>query len=162
MREYATVTPTRKPLTRRERIEALLDHWPDYWETASRDDGPSGDGGVFLLPGMSRHPSVIELGRCLGALHEHAPSKSAHLFAYYGAPFRTVDRRRLIKVKGKKSHLVDERVRERVVPSWVRLQKVRDAVALIAQEPVDDAQALRRPWCFRGSPFLPAPLLEAA
>ena len=152
-----------KALSRRERIEVLLDHWPDFFETAARDGGPSGDGGVYLLPGMSRHPSVVELGRALGALAEFAPSKAAHLFAFYGSPWRTVDRSRRVRSKGR-FHVVEERVRERVVPSWVRLQKVRDAVALLAYEPKSDASLeianAHRPWAFRGEVFVPAPLLE--
>lgn len=148
-----------KPLSRRERIEVLLEHWPDFFEVAARDDGPSGDGGVYLLPGMSRHPSVVELGRALGSLRAFAPGKSAHLFAFYGAPWRTVDRPRRIKGRNGKSGFVVVRVRERVPPSWVRLQKVRDGVALVSQD-VSSGVALRRPWCFRGEVFIPAPLLE--
>lgn len=148
-----------RSLSRRERIEVLLDHWPDFFETAVRDGGSSGDGGVFLLPGMSRHPSVVELGRALGALRVVAPNKSAHLFAFYSSPFRNVDRKRRVMSKGR-FHLVEERVRERVPPPWVRLQKVRDALALVAQEPRSVLEAERRPWCFRGDVFIPAPLLE--
>lgn len=161
----------RKPLSRRERIELLLEHWPDFWECAARDDGPSGDGGVYLLPGMSRHPSVIELGRALGALATFAPSKSTHLFAYYAAPFRTVRSAKETRTKhGRKVKLAGNPAdpkswaysRERVLPSWVRLQKVHDGVTLIAQEPADQQQAERRPWQYRGAVFIPQPLLQVA
>lgn len=141
--------------TRLGRLVVLLDHWPDYYETAARDSGPNGDGGVFLLPGMSRHPSVVELGRALSELRSFAPNKSAHVFAYYSAPWRNVDQKRRVRVKGK-FMVVDERVRQRVLPAWVRNEKVRDGVRLIAQ----DAGGEARPWCFRGDVFIPAPLLE--
>lgn len=155
------MTATRKP-TRRERIELLLEHWPDYWETAARDEGPSGDGGVYLMPGMSRHPSVIELARALTALHAYAPGKSAHLFAFYAAPFRTVDYQRRVRGKNGRYAYVPDRKRERVTPPWVRLPNVQDGVALIAHEPLNDAQAQRRPWAYRGQPFLPQPLIADA
>lgn len=142
-----------KPLSRRERIEVLLDHWEDFFECAARDDGPSGDGGVFLLPGMSRHPSVVELGRALGCLRDFAPNKAAHLCGFYGSSFRNVDRKR--RVRSRRGFvLVDERVRERVVPGWVRAQKVRDGVALVSQD-VSVGLEERRPWIFRGAVFLP-------
>lgn len=156
------MTAARKPLTRRERIELLLEWWPEFWETASRDDGPSGDGGVYLLPGMSRHPSVVELTRALNALRTYAPSKASHLFAFYAAPFRTVDYQRRAKGKNGRYAYVPDRRRERVTPSWVRTQKVKDGVSLIAQEPTCPEQAERRPWQYRGEPFIPQPLLQVA
>lgn len=145
-----------KPLTRRERIETLLDHWDDFYAVAGRDQSASSNGGVYLLSGMSHHPSVIELCRALQALRAFAPSKYAHLCGYYSAPYRTTERKRRIVGRKGKSGYVPERVRERVVPAWVRAQKVRDAVALVSQ----DAGGEARPWCFRGEPFLPKPLLE--
>lgn len=146
------------PLTRRERIELLLEHWPDYYECAAKDDGPSGDGGVFLMPGMSRHPSVVELRRALIALRQIAPSSAGQIIGFYSAPYRCVDRQRRIRGKNGKFGYVPERRRERIVPAWVRAQKVEDGVTLIAQEPADEAEAERRPWCFRGQPFLPTPV----
>jgi hypothetical protein len=145
-----------KPLSRRERIEVLLDHWPDFWDVASRDAGFVGEGNGWRLSGMSRHPSVVELGRALESLRVFAPNKFAHLAGFYGSEWRSVDRPRRIRGKNGKLGFVDERVRERVVPGWVRAQKVRDAVSLVAQ----DCPGAGRPWIFRGDPFLPAPLLE--
>jgi hypothetical protein len=159
------------------RIVVLLDHWQDFFETSARDDGPSGDGGVYLLPGMSRHPSVVELGRALGQLWLFAPGCSAHLFAYFAAPIRNTDRRRRVKSKGK-FHVVDERVRARVLPSWIQEKRVVAGVRFVAQEPLCESCRLRsgdrergcagcasvaliRPWCYKGEVFLPAPLLES-
>lgn len=145
-----------KPLTRKERIEVLLDHWEDFYAIASRDDALGGIGGVYLMNGMSHHPSVVELGRALMALREFAPRKYQHLAGYYSSPYRNTDRKRRLVGKRGKSALVDERVRERVKPSWVDMGKVRDAVALVSQDSACDA----RPWCFRGDPFIPKPLME--
>lgn len=150
-----------KPLTRRERIEVLLDHWPDFFDVGQRDLILSGEGGVFRLSGMSRHPSVVELARALAELRAFAPNKYAHLAGFYGSPYRTIDRkgRRRVGRKGR-TEQTSVRVRERVVPAWVRAQKVRDAVSLLAQ-PVNGRLEEARPWCFRGEPFLPGPLLES-
>lgn len=158
------------------RIVVLLDHWSDFYETAARDDGPSGDGGVYLLPGMSRHPSVVELGRALESLWLFAPGCSAHLFSYYASPFRLVDSRRKVKAKGK-SFWQEERIRVRVLSGWISDGRVKAGVRFVAQEPVCVSCRLRpdgrvagcsgcaavavvRPWCYRGWPELPAPLLE--
>jgi hypothetical protein len=137
----------------------LLDHWADFFETAARDDGPSGDGGVFLLPGMSRHRSVVELGRALESLWWYVPGCSAHLFAFYAAPFRTTTGWRDLKVKGRKRRL-EVPVRERVLPSWVKRSRVEDGVRFVAQKPRSPAEAVVRPWCFRGEPHIPLQLLE--
>ena len=128
-----------KRLTRRERVELLLEHWVDFFETSSRDDGPEGQGGVYLLPGMSRHPSVVELGRCIGVLRGRAPVATAHLMAFYTAPFKVKWSRR--KVMGPQGRLVlSEPVAERVrlVPSWVRRRKVSRSVDLLCELFVGD------------------------
>jgi len=157
------------------RIIFLLSHWQDFFETAARDDGPTagecpacagwyskkhtcGTTGVYLLPGMSRHRSVVELGRALGELRYYAPGCSAHLFGYYGSPFRTALGWREVRVKGRKRR-IEMLVLERVLPSWVELRRVEAGVLFVAQKPRSSAESLLRPWCFRGNPKIPAPLL---
>lgn len=161
--------------SREGRVVFLLSHWNDFFETAARDDGPSsgecaacagwyakkhtcGTTGVYLLPGMSRHRSVVELGRALGSLRFYAPGCAAHLCGYYDAPFRTTVAWREVRVKGRKRR-IQRPVLERVLPSWVEKRQVEAAVRFVAQKPRSDAEALLRPWCFRGNPRIPAPLL---
>jgi hypothetical protein len=148
--------------TREGRVAELLNHWLDFFDPGG---AAAGGGGVLMLPGMSQHPSVVELGRALEALQLFAPNKSAHLFAFYASPFRTWRAGRPVKggrrVRGDLSDPSTKtwvHGRERVVPSWVREGKVRDGVRLIAQRPPGRPEL--RPWCFRGEVFLPAPLLE--
>src|SRR5215207_6094873 len=123
-----------KPLTRRERIETLLDHWPDFFDSGGAG---TGGGGVFMLPGMSRHPSVVELGRALAELKAAHRGSFAHLSGFYASPYRTVERQRRIRGKNGKSGLVAERVRERVVPRWVVTARAVECVGMIAAEACD-------------------------
>lgn len=119
------------PESKRERIAYLLDHWVDIYDPGGTSVfGSPGDGsGSPLLPLMSRHRSVLELCRCLAVLAEQAPVQASHLKAYHCAEWRIrVDHVRVRRPRraGKaKYELVEQRVRERVVPSWVRLEKVR-------------------------------------
>lgn len=140
-----------KGVSLRERtIGELLNHWPEFFDVPLRS--APGGGGVLMLPGMSRHPSVVELGRALEALQVFAPSKFVHVRGFYSAEWRTAMVWRDLRVKGRKRR-IEEPARVRVVPGWVRPQKVRDGVRLLAYES-------SRPWAFQGVPCLPAPLLE--
>lgn len=122
------------PVSKRARIVHLLGHWEDIFDPDGASSfGSPGDGsGVALLPLMSRHPSVVELVRCLRVLGEEAPVQLSHLKAYHCAEWRIrVDHVRVKRPRrqgGKlMSELVESRTRERIVPSWVRLEKVRRA-----------------------------------
>lgn len=137
-----------RQMTKRERVEFLLDHYEDFFlGTSAQASVAAGDeGNVPLLPLMSRHPSVRELLRCLLLLQAHAPSQFQHVKAFYTAEWRTRD----VVVKARKGKpLGPRRVRERVVPSWVRAQKVRLGVDFVASQ-------------FRGEVFIPNELMEAA
>lgn len=129
-------------MTKRERIILLLDHYEDFFRPAAGNPSVSaGDGAVLLLPSMSRHPSVVELCRCLNLLADRGPVQYAHLKAFFTAEHRLVDAP--VKRKAKKGTVtVVERRRERVVPGWVRQQKVTRGVDFVAA-------------AFRGEVFLP-------
>jgi hypothetical protein len=120
---------------RLERIQYLLDNWDNIFDpnvTSPLGTGSSVKVGA-LMPKMASHPSVIELARCLRILHQYAPVQHAHLKAYRcGVEYRLVDT--TVKVKGANGKLKDvpQRVQERIVPSWVRLEKVRRAEHFLA------------------------------
>lgn len=178
---------------REGRIVVILEHWRDCFETGSGEGSSAGGGcracsgwystsespvahtcgtsGVLLLPGMSRHASVLELSRALGELRFYAPGCSAHLFGYFDAPFRQVRAPRRVRNRHGKwrvlaGDLSDPSDKtwsswtERVVPSWVDRRRVEAAVLLVAKEPRSSAEALVRPWCFRGNPKVPEQLLR--
>lgn len=122
------------PVSKREKIVHLLGHWEDIFNPpgVTGTSSSSSGGGLALLPLMSRHRSVVELVRCLGVLAVEAPVQLSHLRAYHGAEWRIrVDHVRVKRPRrqgGKvRSELVETRTRERIVPSWVRLEKVRRA-----------------------------------
>lgn len=117
------------PTTKLEKIVHLLDHWDDIHNPplSSSQPGRRGGGGSALLPLMAGDRSVRELVRCLGVLKVDAPTQYAHLMAHHTAEWRIrVDEARVPR-KGGKSELVEVRTRERLVPRWVRAQKVVSA-----------------------------------
>lgn len=136
-------------LSRRERIEFLLDHWPDYTETlhAVDRDGPGDSDAVTGMPRMYRHPSVVELRRVLELYSRLAPTRYWHLKAFYQAEWRNVTRPVKRRTKKGKSETVMVRERARILPREVRLVKVRSGVDFVV-------------GAFRGEPFVPDELLE--
>jgi hypothetical protein len=145
------------PVSRVARIRFLLDHWEDIFDPSVTSPGGSpGDGsGVAMLPLMSRHRSVLELARCLVVLAEEAPVQHSHLRAYHGAEWRV----RVVRVRKRRPHkrsqggrpkveVVETRSRERIVPAWVRMEKVRSGEERLAE-------------LFRGSVEIPEDLADA-
>ena len=121
-----TTKPPALPTTKLEKIRYLLDHWDDIHNPplSSSAPGRRGGGGNALLPLMAGDRSVRELVRCLGVLKVSAPVQYAHLMAHHTAEWRIrVDHVRKLRSKGL-TELVEVRTRERLVPSWVRAQKV--------------------------------------
>jgi hypothetical protein len=134
--------------TKQQKIEYLLDHWSDIFDpNVTSPLGVAGDGsGVPLMPKMSRHPSVVELSRCLGVLAGVSPGLFKHLKAYRcNAEWRQV--RTTIKFRGPQGHMLESPgwKRERLVPSWVLRPYVERADSLITRE-------------FEGEPFIPKEL----
>ena len=138
-------------LTKRERIELLLDHWPDFHETLHAIDHDHLGGGdpdaVTGMPAMYRHPSVVELRRVIDLVRKVMPVNTAHMIAFYEAEWRTVDRAEKRRTKRGRDHLVPVRKRERVVPAWVRRRKVHNTVSVIVEK-------------FEGPAHIPSELLE--
>lgn len=136
--------------TKHERLVYLLDQWEVIFDpSVTSPQGSPGDGsGIGLMPRMSRHPSVRELGRCLGVLRVGAPVQYSHLMAHHLAEWRVrVDHVRVRRAGGK-FELVETRTRERMVPGWVRAQKVVSAHRSLAD-------------AFRGSVSIPDDLWDA-
>lgn len=150
-----------KAMSKRERIEFLLEHWTDFFDpdgTMSERGAVSGsEGGIPLLPKMSRQRSVVELGRALGEVHARWPNHFKHLNAFYLAPWRTT---RQPKVKSHKGRTVRLRAdpsrdldwdykRVRIVPPWVSSRMVCLGVDGVT-------------FVFVGEVYIPNELLEAA
>lgn len=153
-----TAKPSALPTTKRDKIAYLLDHWDDIFNPPLASMNPvRGRGGDGLLPGMSRHHSVVELVRCLEVLRLEAPVQHAHLKAFHCAEWRTVKRPHLVIHKGKLRAIANprpgreedwDRTRERIVPGWVKAGKVRSAEERLAV-------------LYRGQPKLPEELEDA-
>lgn len=109
-------------MSRRETILVLLDHWPEFFEpAASGKVATSSDGtGPALLSAMSRHPSVVELGRCLGSVRKVAPNHFRYVVGFYGAEWRTTDKPVARKTVGGRRVVELARVRERVLSPELR------------------------------------------
>jgi hypothetical protein len=136
--------------TKQQRIEYLLDHWDDIHNPPISSSAPEarGGGGGALLPLMAGDHSVRELVRCLEALKASAPTQYVHLMAHHTAEWRIRRWQESKRRKGGKIELVDHDDRERMVPSWVRSQKVTLAHRTLALS-------------FRGSVEIPAELWDA-
>lgn len=137
------------PTSKHAKIVHLLDHWDDIYAPALTTNGGTGNGGMALLPLMSRHASVVELARCLDVLRTVAPVQHAHLKAFHCAEWRT--HRWTEQKKHKRSgkwERVERSERQQLVPGWVRREKVRRAEErLVAM--------------FRGPVFIPDELWDA-
>jgi len=123
--------------TRLGRIRFLLDNWENIWGPFL--SGAGGGGGSGLPPMLSRmasHPSVVELARCLDALHASEPTVFRHLKAFRcGVEWRNVTRfQRVRRHRGKGYDLKEVRVREPIVPSWVDLGRVAAGEQWLASE----------------------------
>jgi len=135
--------------TRRDRILTLLDHYNDYFTTLGAGTPTGGGDGIPGLPSMSQHASVVELVRCLDLLLVRAPKHYQHAKAFYCCEKRQVPARlKVVGPQGKRV-TVDGWAVERIVPRWVRLERVRRAVEFVDRE-------------FRGEPFVPQELVEQA
>lgn len=129
---------------KRALIEKLLAEYGEFFHVLGSGAQTGGDG-LGFLPGMSRHPSVLELCRCLELLYRVSPSHYQHLKAFYTAETRTVDVQIRSKTKKGKRHTVTVRQRQALIPVWVKRTKVQTAVRFISQN-------------YRGPVYLPKEL----
>lgn len=125
------------------RLRHILDHWQDIfdpgvtstWATftgtshqhpASRAPSP--------LPQMAGDRGVRKIERALTTLADTEPVLARHLKAYRcNAEWRTTDKWVVRRLPSGKRDIVEQRVREKIVPSWVELQKVRLAELLLVK-----------------------------
>lgn len=142
---------------RRRVLVELLDHWKDFF------DEPASSGLVVvdeqtkqtaenwsLFSAMQRWPAVVEMRRCVELMGRMAPGHYRQLMAYTAyVDWRLVDK----PVKRLNAHrkLVDdiERVRERIVPSWVVPQMVDRALDFVVgvwRFPQKDCDACQGLW----------------
>jgi hypothetical protein len=120
---------------RRTTITTLLDHWNDFHFERSDDGGSNGDDPDremdpewTLFSRMSKHPSVAELRLCLALCARMGPRHYKHLAGFYRSEWRNVDR--LVKRRDHRGRMVNDtqRVRERVLPSWIERPLVEHAI----------------------------------
>ena len=129
--------------TKLDKIRYLLDHWQEIfdpsvtstWATftgtshqspASRSPTP--------LPRMASDLSVRRIERALIVLADREPVLTRHLKAYRcNAEWRTTDRWTVRRLPSGKRDIVEQRVREKIVPRWVRESKVAAAELLLLQ-----------------------------
>lgn len=137
--------------TRTGRVRFLLDHWDAIWGpfVGSAMSG-GGSGYPPALSELARHPGVKELDRCLRGLEAHDLQAFRHLKAYrcsveWRCTWKTV---RVKRPRGKGYEIVQRRVREPLVPSWVSLKRVDEGEKFLVRE-------------FQGEIFLPDELWEA-
>jgi hypothetical protein len=152
-----TQVESQQDVTRRVRICYLLDHWDDIFSPPVGGEGTGGGDGTAHLSPMVRHRSVLELQRCLVILKAEAPRQHDHLKAFYTAEWRTVRTAKFHSLRGKWRQIANprsdheedwDRRRERIVPGWVKLDKVRRGERRLCE-------------LFQGVVFLPEPLWEA-
>lgn len=117
-----------------ERIRYLLDLRSFIFDPNTTSPfGVLGDGsGVALLPLMSRHHSVVELERVLQLLFHAAPGNYRHLAAYrWCAEWRTVTELQRRRRPNGKHEIVPVRVRARIKPRWLDMQRVGQGEAFL-------------------------------
>ena len=133
--QYVDVHPN--DWTQRQRIQFLLDHWPDIFEPNIASSLSTAGGGSGLeprLPKMAEHGSVRELTRCLDNLARDDPAAHRHLKAFRcNAEWRQVKAK--IKFLGPKGNLIegDGWRRERIIPSWINARLVLRAEEAIVR-----------------------------
>ena len=134
-----------------DKIRYLLDQWavihdPDV---CSQFGAPGDGSGVALMPLMSRHPSVLELGRTLGLLLWANPGDYRHLIAYRQCEWRVVwVPTRIRGPRGKFIAGDPKPERRRVLHTWVDRRRVDRAESFLEEK-------------FKGEVFIPDELWDA-
>lgn len=144
-------------------VVALLDHWRDFFdEEADAGDKPPGedeDEGTSenwtLFSSMGKKQPALELKRCVEFLAGIELVYYRHLMAYTAyVEWRLVNR--ACKRRDHRGRMVDdtERVRVRIVPSWISLGYVERGVEQIVEVWSDDVPLeLPRPLTLKLRPL---------
>lgn len=129
--------------TKLDRVRHILDHWQDIYYPGGSDSLATFTGTSHqaptskeprALPRMADHRTVRLLERALCTLATSEPDLTRHLKAFRcNADWRTIDRWYVRRLPSGKPDIVEQRVRERIVPTWVSLTKVRLAEVLLVR-----------------------------
>lgn len=127
-----------------DKIRYLLDQWDVIHDpNVTAPLGVSDGGSVALMPLMSRHASVLELGRVLGLLLWANPGDYRHLIAYRQCEWRVVWVPTRIRGPHGKLMAGDPRPeRRRVLHPWLKMARVHRAESFLEHK-------------FRGDVFIP-------
>lgn len=141
---------TALPTSKHAKLCYLLDHWDDIHDpnSASPAGRPGSGTNTPHLAAMSRHPSVVELTRCLRVLKLENKLQHDHLKAYHGAEWKIRTRLSTRKRKGGKLETITLRDRVKRPPAWVAMGYVR-------------AGEFRLVELFVGPVFIPTELWDA-
>ena len=138
-----------------EKLRFLLDQWDAIF-----DGSPSSEPYVLIsssfgssppgkLPEEAKHQTIRELERCLRLLASARPGDYRHLKAFRcGAEWRNVDTWRRVKLPSGKYDWIPDRIRERIVPRWLKPERVLAGELFLVR-------------VFRGEIFLPDDLYKA-
>jgi hypothetical protein len=156
-------------VTRRERIVFLLEHLHDCCgpSSSATHSGGLGDGPGFVLTStMAEHPSVVELVRCLELMRRTVPRHAAAVVEWYACqwyvdhvPVTAKRRGRLVRLRDSDGRLATKPVRVPARPAWLRRQPLdrQTGEPRMVSRGVDMLAGL-----YRGDPFIPQQLLDAA
>lgn len=137
-----------------DRLRFVLDRWQDIFDVTvsssrpkdgSRASSSSREPGS--LPEMADDHSIRKIECALTILADREPVLARHLKAYRcNAEWRTADRWTVRRLPSGKRDIVEQRVREKIVPSWVSLAKVSSAEHLLLKLLHGDVSIPRDLW----------------
>jgi len=142
-----------------ERIRYLLDSWDLIFDPSCTSPfGTPGDGsGVALLPLMSRHHSIVELGRALGLLFVANPGDYRHLKTYrVGCEWRIQEVHQRRRRPNGKFEIVPVRQRARIMPPWIDQQRVERGELFLEAKFRGDVDIPRELWDALNAPAVAA------
>lgn len=121
-----------------DRLRYVLDHWQDIFDVLVSNSRPKDSPGrsssthTPSLPPMAKDRGVRRIECALTILADKEPVLARHLKAYRcNAEWRIADKWVVRRLPSGKRDIVEDRVREKVVPDWVSLPKVHRAELLL-------------------------------
>lgn len=129
----------------RRRLQELLDLWQDIFAVNLVRTGGDGSN-VPQLSEATRHPSVIELGRCLKALAVAERIPHRHVVAYrITVEWRITNVLEKRKRPSGKTELALVRRQQRLMPNWVDPQQVAAGESWLERE-FDGSVSIPEPY----------------